>query len=145
MLKIIYRPIGNSLYETKVIRSSIDRLEISLIFKTILRVEQGNFDQLYFLTNNAIDLFTGEATLQNIVKTLAFLNAKSLIQQLLEIIRNQLIDLIRVEDKDLELYQRYTFNRANGSINITKIVIFYTTRIAKADQEARYNKFNKEG
>lgn len=39
MLKIIYRPIGNGLYETKVIRSSIDRLEISLIFKTIPRAE----------------------------------------------------------------------------------------------------------
>lgn len=60
---MICRPIGNGLYETKVIRSSIDRLEISLIFKTIPRAEQGNFDWLYFLTNNAIDLFTGEATL----------------------------------------------------------------------------------
>ena len=40
--KIVLRLIGNRLYETKVIYSSINCLEISLIFLTILRNMQGS-------------------------------------------------------------------------------------------------------
>ena len=49
-----FREVSDEMFRTKITRGSIDRLEITLILKTILREQLGGFDLLYFLTEEAI-------------------------------------------------------------------------------------------
>jgi len=48
-----FRAIGNKLFYTKVIRSSIDRPNITYVLKKILLKKLGEFDYLYFLLKGA--------------------------------------------------------------------------------------------
>ncbi len=51
----LFRLIGDSVYETEVIRTSIDRSDISISFTAIPRGLLAAFDRLYYVLNEAID------------------------------------------------------------------------------------------
>lgn len=79
-----------------------------------------------------------EVTPERIDKALYFIDGLRSINKAVSRFRQQLVQMTKdIQDPT----KKYTITRASGSYNVYKIVSFYTTYVAVADQNSRYAKF----
>jgi hypothetical protein len=76
-----FRSVGPGKYQTEVIRTSIDRPDISISVLPLLRGKLNSWDFLYFLLNQAVtehiaDPTSNVATPADIPKTIVFIDGR---------------------------------------------------------------------
>ena len=94
---------------------------------------------LYMFINSAINPVTSKAILENIPKTLSFINGRKGITTTVDTIRSQLIDLTKNVQNPKKRYVR----GIGPSINVNSIVLFYTSYVSDYDKDLQYNEFSK--
>ena len=73
-----FRPVGRHLYQTEVIRTSIDRPDVSICVRPLPRGKTDSFEALHFLLDKCIGL-DGTATPEQIPKTIVFIDGRGLL------------------------------------------------------------------
>ena len=144
----------NRPFYTKVIRSSIDRPDITYVLKKIPRENLGNFDQLFFLLQGGGSRMAtlqdmkdhpgdglSEATPHAIKKTMIFVDGRKHVQNMAETLRSWLIAMTR--DCPGPRARRYAIRGHDGGVDVCQTVQTYTSTIAKHDQELRYAEFSQ--
>jgi len=85
-----FRQEGSRIGDLEIIRTSIDRPEISINIQPIERGQQTSCEQLFAFLHNAINPETGRLTPQQVPKTLIFLDSKDAILRLADRMRTWL-------------------------------------------------------
>ena len=134
-----FRPVSNQLFYTKVARASIDRPDTTYILKNIPPERLSDYDMLYMFINGVIDPITSEAILERIQKTLSFIDGRTKVSKTVEIMRGQLIELT----KDVANPKKRYVRGKGPSVNVDKVVSFYTSYVAEHNQNQRYKEFRK--
>jgi superfamily II DNA/RNA helicase len=111
----------------KVLRTSIDRPEISYVLQQIPEKTKKTYTSLYFLLDEAIDE-TGKASPGRIPKTLVFLDSREQIIAAVAIFRQWL------QAKDPEGYSTDICNRS---------IVAYFRDVSERDKRRIYNDFSK--
>ena len=139
-----FRRVSNEIFYIKVIRSSIDRPNITYILKKILKSQLSNYDPLYFIIYGATTQFTlfqaikdaegdnvpknGKATPHLIKKTIIFIDRRKQVQTAVNQARAQLVQSTK---DNPNLNKQYIYGL--GSIDVYRIVQIYISTIAKYD------------
>jgi Helicase conserved C-terminal domain/DEAD/DEAH box helicase len=93
-----FRPLGDRPYETEVLRTSINRTDLSLCVCPIPRKQLGKWDPLFFLLDNATGPL-GAATPEQIPKTIVFVDSIEKDEGLANWIRDHLINKTSLSSK----------------------------------------------
>lgn len=135
-----FRAVGERPYQTKIIRSSIDRPDITYILKTIPKERLGDYDMLYFILKHAVTTQgdAAEATPEQIQKTMVFIDGRKHVQNLVDVLRQWLVEMTKASTG-----RKYTFHSIGNTINVCKVIQLYTSTVAKHNQEVRYTTFSQ--
>ena len=133
-----FREVSDRPFYTKIIRSSIDRLDITYILKKIPKAQLGNFNLLFFIIYGATIQFTsfqaikdaesdnvpknGKAIPEKIKKTIIFIDSRKQVQSFVEQVRAQLVWSTK---DNPNISKRYTYGL--GGIDVRKMVQIYTS------------------
>jgi superfamily II DNA helicase RecQ len=143
-----FRPIGTGPFHTEIVRTSIDRLDLSFCVSPIPRGGLTSYKSLYFLletersTEEApsdLQISSQTATPQHIPKTILFVDSHTKIAAAAQYLRSALIAMTA----ELPLGQRFVAGRDNPALDVFNIVSIFTARVSTHDQNKRYNEFLK--
>ena len=139
-----FRKVSDRPFYTKIIRSSIDRLDITYVLKKISKAQLGNFNLLFFIIYGATIQFTsfqaikdakgnnvpknGKAILEKIKKTIIFIDSRKQVQSFVEQVRAQLVQSTK---DNPNISKRYTYGL--GGVDVRERVQMYTSQVAKYD------------
>jgi len=124
-----FRPIGNRMYHTEVIRTSIDRPDVALC---VIPIPQGKltcWDALYFLLHSAT--CDRRATPSNIPKTIVFVDGRRLVHEAAAWAVNEL----------QQLSDEYTINSLAEERCVLNVIRIFTAYVAQYDRDLAYYEF----
>ncbi|KAK0129877.1 hypothetical protein ONS96_000423 [Cadophora gregata f. sp. sojae] len=124
-------------HTTTIIRTSIDRQDVSLAVVPIPRKKLTVFDRLYYLLDQAIEVDTQEITPEKIPKTIIFIDSIKQCEQLARWLQHHLVLKTATWSG-----RRYTNNALDSVI---KIVQTFHSRVSRSDRDLRYNAFRVLG
>lgn len=131
-----FRPLGCHVYQTEVIRTSINRANISVCFLPIPRGKLSSYKALYFLLDNAT--VEGAPIPDQIPKTIVFIDSLRKINTLAEYLRQALLDKTISQPSG----QQYTIAREKVFC-VYDIVQTFTAHVSEYDRDLRYTEFKK--
>jgi len=126
-----FRPVGRRLYQTEVIRTSIDRPDVAICVRPLPRGKTDSFEALYFLLDKCISLDDGTATPEQIQKTIVFIDGRGAIERAATYLRNAL----------LKKSEQYTTDSTNKAYCVSMIIEEFTAHVSLYDRDKRYNEF----
>lgn len=119
-----FRPVGRHLYQTEVIRTSIDRPDVSICVRPLPRGKTDSFKALHFLLDKCIGL-DGTATPEQIPKTIVFIDGRGAIVRAAMYLQNALLK--KTSDA---AGKRYTIDSTNEAYCVSTIIRVYCTCLA---------------
>jgi superfamily II DNA helicase RecQ len=134
-----FRTIGPNSYQTEVIRTSINRADISICVCPIPRRKLGLFDSLYFLLDNAVDTNIQDITPEQIPKTIVFIDGRTKVSNAAAYLRQ----MLQSQSESFPLDQQYTTTSQGGRACVFDVVNTYTSHVAQYDRDLRYTEFKK--
>jgi Helicase conserved C-terminal domain len=120
-----FRQEDSGVGDLEIIRTSIDRPDISINIQPIERGQQTSCEQLFAFLHNAINPETGRLTPQQVPKTLIFLDSKN--------------DILRLADK---MRKWLTLQGFTPQV-VDQLVSVYTSRTQTHDQNRLYAIFSQ--
>ncbi|KXT00171.1 hypothetical protein AC579_5673, partial [Pseudocercospora musae] len=127
------RTVGNGHFESRIIRSSIDRPEVTYIVKFIPKDLLATYDYLYCIIDHAVSY-------DKMRKVLIFIDGRKYCANFVLVVRSWLVWLTK---DNPDLAKRYTYKSADGSIDVTRTITVYTATVPTFDQDARYTEYCK--
>ena len=129
-----FRTVGPNYYETEVIRTSINRLDISLSICSIPKGKLSSFDSLYFLLDNAFE--DDQPTPARIPKTIVFLDSRKDVAKAAAFLQTTLLT------KAIKLGQEYSYSvQGERLLCVYDIIQIFTAHVAQNDKDERYAEF----
>lgn len=132
-----FRRIGNRRNETTVIRTSVDRPDISISLVQIPRFKLTAWDTLYFLLRDAVN--DSRATPQRIPKTIVFIDGRRKLQAAAVWMMETLVQM----STSFSSGGRYSDAASEDGLCVMDIVHVFTANVSDFDREATYNEFRK--
>ena len=132
-----FRPIGPNPYQTEVIRTSINRDDISFSVHALPRNKTTSFEALYFLVSRAVD-DDGVPTPEQIPKAIVFVDSRVGVGEAARCLRRLLVHSTSKTSNSA----RYSENRSGidrGDVNT--VVEEFTSTVAQHDKDVRYAEF----
>lgn len=124
-----FRVVGNCMYQTEVIRTSVDRPDVAISVIPIPRGKLLSWDILYFLLQSAVH--DGHATPRDVPKTIIFIDG-----------RNSVHDAAAwAMDKLLQLSSEYSTDPSTNERCVFNVVCTFTAHVSQYDRDIAYNEF----
>lgn len=120
-----FRPEGIEPGMLEVIRTSVDRPEISICITPLLQKKQSSYEQLFFILSQAVNPGAVPSP-EQIQKTIVFIDGRAHISSVAKWLKESLVQL------------GYSVTLAHQTIGI------YTAHVPKFDQDRLYRKFHAE-
>lgn len=140
-----FRPIrddGNSIlkYTTVVIRTSIDRDDLSLAICPIPRKEATSFNRLYYLLNQSIVDVPGtqDITPSSIPKTIVFIDSINRCEEFARWLQRHLV-------LKTSSWQQEHYINDSSPTSVTRIIRTFHSRVSLCEKVTRYEDFRQEG
>jgi superfamily II DNA helicase RecQ len=124
-----FRTVGNRMYHTEVIRTSIDRPDIALCVAPILRGKLASWDSLYFLLASAVN--GTSATPADVPKTIVFIDGRLLVHEAAAWAMEML----------LYMSDEYTTSPSTKEQCVFNVIRSFTSHVSKYDKELAYREF----
>jgi superfamily II DNA helicase RecQ len=139
-----FRPLGDNPYEIEVIRTSINRADISLSVSPIPKGKSnsGSYEILYFLLEKALDSITDYPTPQQIPKTIVFVDGRNKVSLIAQYLRNALLSLSSSSGPDISSTPKYSLSGAK-EYHINNVIDIFHSHIAQKDKDMRYLEFSQ--
>jgi len=135
-----FRVQGPRMYQTEVIRTSIDRPDVAIHLQPLRRGRIATFDSLYFLLDRSVDS-AGSATPAQIPKTVVFVDGRVKVQKAAGCLQTM---LLQKTDGTAESGQRYGLDNERSRYCVTSVVETFTSHVSRHDRDFRYSEFKKE-
>ena len=132
------RPVGPDMYQTEVIRTSIDRKDISICVRPLPRNKVTSAETLFFTIAEAVTSL--EARPSDIPKTIIFIDSKTDIERVVVYLRRMLVS----QSAQYPVNRRYVQDLSAKERSVCNIIQVYTSSVSDWDQEQRYAEFQKE-
>lgn len=132
-----FRQVGDNLYETEVIRTSINRPDVSISVVPIPRGQLTSWDPLYFLLDQAWENKFPVPT--HIPKTIIFLDSHAEVSALCGYLQNALISKFPGPPEILQ----YSTSQLVKESCVYNVIQTFSSRVAQYDQDKRYSEFLK--
>lgn len=126
-----FRRVGNRMFQTEVVRTSIDRPDVSICVIPMAKGTLSSFDMLYFLLRDAMD--DRVATPEKIKKTIVFIDGR---KSVLDAARWAMQQLMAMSD------QYGVFDLASDRC-VYKVIGSYTAHVAEYDRNKLYAEFKE--
>ena len=126
-----FRSVGTGKHRTEVIRTSVDRPDISISVLPLARGKLTSWDSLYFLLNMAVT--DGVATPNEIPKTIVFIDGRLSVHAAAAWTIDQL----------LHISTDYSIHSDAGDKCVHEVVQIFTARVAQYDRDRAYAEFGK--
>jgi len=133
-----FRSVGRNLYQTEVIRTSIDRPDISICLRPLMTGQLTSFNALYFLLDACQD-HSGLPTPMNIPKTVVFVDSRAAVARVATYLRQALVKKTESNDRQSSLYE--TVN--HSTYCVFDVVEIFISHVSKHDRDTRYREFTK--
>jgi len=137
-----FRPVGDGVYETEVIRTSIDRPDIAVMVAPIPRQKLSTFETLYWLLDDCMAPNSTTHTPQNIPKTIVFVDSRQQVFEAAAYLRDVLLSKTKTSTSARYGSRRLAIIPAHDVSNIIQV---YTSQVAIRDRDYRYDEFKKPG
>ncbi|TEY25590.1 hypothetical protein BOTCAL_1275g00010 [Botryotinia calthae] len=131
-----FRRLGSRPYQTHIIRTSVDRPNISLAIVPIPYKQTKSLEPLYYLLDDAIDE-DGNPTPEKIPKTIIFVNSRNETDIVKNYLRNALLE--KTKGKTVS----YSIETENKSLSVMDIIISFHSKVGVKDRAMRYDEFAK--
>ncbi len=122
------------MFQTEVIRTSINREDISICVYPIPRGQITTFETLYFLLDNSVDTYQNTITPDRIPKTIVFVDSHTKVAAIAAFFRTALLS------KSTTFTHPYSTSNKEGS-SVFDIINTFTSRVSQYDRDIRYTKF----
>ena len=132
-----FRRVGGGMHQTAVIRTSVDRPDISLSLVALPRGKVTKWGAFFFLLKNAIDS-SAEPTPQDIPKTVVFLDSRRRIHAAAAWTMQRLLLMTAESHRS-----RYSESLEAGPLCVLNVVGIFTANMAAYDQEVAFLEFQK--
>lgn len=127
-----FRSVGNNVYQTEVIRTSVDRPDVALSVLPIPKGKLTSWDTLYFLLLSAVS--NRQPTPQVIPKTIVFVDGRASVQAAAAWARSVLLRMTTDSES------RYS-DKTPGPNNVFSVVHTFTATVSEYDRSATYAEF----
>jgi superfamily II DNA helicase RecQ len=124
-----FRRVGNRMYHTEIIRTSVDRPDVTLCVIPIPRGKLTSWDPLYFLLQSAVS--DGRATPSNTPKTIVFIDGRRSVHAAAAWAMDELV----------RLSAEYSPDPVAGDTCIFNVVRTYTAHVSDYDRDLAYREF----
>lgn len=128
-----FRSLGCNPWQTEVIRTSIDRADLFICVRPILRGKLSSFETLYFLLDAAME--ADKATPERIPKTIIFIDSVGKVDKAADYLRTMLLSKTATSTSE-----RYT-ERGDGPYSVYNVVHTFTSHVSGYDQDVRFDEF----
>jgi len=133
-----FRALGSNMYQTEIIRTSIDRPDISICVRPIPKGKLTSYTMLYFLLDQCQDS-NGLATPGRIPKTIVFVDGRVSVNQAAGYLQQA---LLQMSGSIVNTTHRYDVD-ISSPYCVSNIVETYTSQVSKFDRDMRYTEFKK--
>ncbi|KIV98313.1 uncharacterized protein PV09_09841 [Verruconis gallopava] len=133
-----FRPIGNGRHRAAVIRTSIDRPDLSISVQPIARGQINSYNALHFLLDDCLDA-DGRFLPERIPKTIVFIDGRRKIANAVHQLRSWLSEKTSCD----EIGYNTTATATPRSHQAIQIIQEFTARVAVHDRKVRYEEFVK--
>ena len=130
-----FRSIGNGMYQTEVIRTSVDRPDVAICVMPLLRGKLDSWDALYFLLADAVR--DGRASPSNIPKTIVFVDGRRSVHSAAAWAQDMLIRMTA----EAATEHQYSATHCGSSCSVFEVVKTFTSTISEHDRDATYSEF----
>lgn len=134
-----FSPVGLGYGKTEVIRTPVDRPDVSFGMYSIPKGTITLFDRLWFLLDESVGSGS-EATPSRIPKTIVFIDDRAKVRAAALFLRNALLR----RSEAATIGTGYTASWLSKERCVTNVVEEYTSRVAALDQCQRYREFKSE-
>jgi len=133
-----FRCVGPHPYQTEVIRTSINRDDISIVVEPIPRGRVQSYDRLQFLMDESVDAEARTATPERIQKTIIFIDGRRKVDQAATYLRQ----VLQLKTSMFPEGQKYT-QSGEARRCVFNVVETFTSHVSKFDRDCRYDEFKK--
>ena len=133
-----FRCVGPRPYQTEVIRTSINRDDISIVVVPIPRGKVQSYDRLQFLLDESVNAESRTATPQRIQKTIIFIDGRIKVDQAATYLRQILLSKTSTFPEGQQYTQSGEARRC-----VFNVVETFTSHVSTFDRDCRYDEYKK--